>query len=102
MKLVKIVKSFHNCTIVTNYLHFPGLDPADPYFSDTESIVRLDPSDATFVDIVHTDAAPFVKGGKIPKWTKNALFLNYTFQLTVNCTFQLTVVTSKDKFKKVT
>ncbi|XP_026684576.1 pancreatic triacylglycerol lipase-like [Diaphorina citri] len=40
-----------------------GLDPADPYFSGTESIVRLDPTDATFVDIVHTDAAPFVKGG---------------------------------------
>lgn len=80
MKLIRIVKSFHKgttVTIVPNYLHFPGLDPADPYFSDTESIVRLDPSDATFVDIVHTDAAPFVKGGKIPKWTKKASFLIY-------------------------
>jgi Lipase. len=46
------------------FILFSGLDPADPYFSGTESIVRLDPTDATFVDIVHTDAAPFVKGGE--------------------------------------
>ncbi|XP_068115013.1 pancreatic triacylglycerol lipase-like [Hyperolius riggenbachi] len=37
-----------------------GLDPAEPYFQGTPTDVRLDPSDATFVDVIHTDAAPMV------------------------------------------
>ncbi|XP_063229934.1 pancreatic triacylglycerol lipase-like [Bacillus rossius redtenbacheri] len=32
-----------------------GLDPAEPYFQGMPSIVRLDPSDASFVDVIHTD-----------------------------------------------
>ncbi|XP_012519326.1 PREDICTED: pancreatic triacylglycerol lipase [Propithecus coquereli] len=37
-----------------------GLDPAEPYFEGTPEIVRLDPSDAQFVDVIHTDAAPLI------------------------------------------
>ncbi|XP_062069973.1 pancreatic triacylglycerol lipase isoform X3 [Lepus europaeus] len=37
-----------------------GLDPAEPYFQGTPEVVRLDPSDAQFVDVIHTDAAPMV------------------------------------------
>ncbi|CAG0893710.1 unnamed protein product [Darwinula stevensoni] len=33
-----------------------GLDPAGPQFQGTEPIVRLDPGDAVFVDVIHTDA----------------------------------------------
>ncbi|KAM6266175.1 pancreatic lipase-related protein 2-like [Porphyrio hochstetteri] len=33
-----------------------GLDPAGPLFQYTPAMVRLDPSDATFVDIIHTHA----------------------------------------------
>ncbi|XP_058063244.1 pancreatic lipase-related protein 2 [Anopheles bellator] len=41
-----------------------GLDPAEPLFSDTDPLVRLDRSDAKFVDIVHSDASEWVsKGG---------------------------------------
>ncbi|XP_054729553.1 pancreatic triacylglycerol lipase [Anastrepha obliqua] len=40
-----------------------GLDPAAPLFSETEPIVRLDRSDAEFVDAIHTDANPLMKGG---------------------------------------
>lgn len=40
-----------------------GLDPAAPLFSDTDAIVRLDRSDAHYVDIIHTDANPLMKGG---------------------------------------
>ena len=33
-----------------------GLDPAAPLFAETDAIVRLDRSDAHFVDVIHTDA----------------------------------------------
>ncbi|KAM4851629.1 pancreatic triacylglycerol lipase-like [Thomomys bottae] len=37
-----------------------GLDPAEPCFEGAPELIRLDPSDAQFVDVIHTDAAPFV------------------------------------------
>ncbi|KAM9282054.1 inactive pancreatic lipase-related protein 1-like [Cariama cristata] len=37
-----------------------GLDPAQPYFQDTPIEVRLDKSDAEFVDVIHTDSAPTI------------------------------------------
>uniref|UniRef100_A0A673TKC3 Triacylglycerol lipase n=1 Tax=Suricata suricatta TaxID=37032 RepID=A0A673TKC3_SURSU len=37
-----------------------GLDPAEPCFEGTPELVRLDPSDALFVDVIHTDAAPVI------------------------------------------
>lgn len=42
-----------------------GLDPAEPHFSQTDPVVRLDPSDAYYVDIIHTDSRPFIKGGEL-------------------------------------
>uniref|UniRef100_A0A452T5F6 Triacylglycerol lipase n=1 Tax=Ursus maritimus TaxID=29073 RepID=A0A452T5F6_URSMA len=36
------------------------LDPAQPCFQGTPEEVRLDPSDAMFVDVIHTDSAPFI------------------------------------------
>uniref|UniRef100_A0A3Q3W095 Triacylglycerol lipase n=1 Tax=Mola mola TaxID=94237 RepID=A0A3Q3W095_MOLML len=36
-----------------------GLDPTEPYFEGTTASVRLDTSDATFVDVIHTDGLPF-------------------------------------------
>ncbi|KAL1116715.1 hypothetical protein AAG570_005187 [Ranatra chinensis] len=54
-------------TLATNYNltlgRISGLDPAEPHFSHTDPVVRLDPTDAIFVDVVHTDAAPFIQGG---------------------------------------
>uniref|UniRef100_A0A8C8SGV1 Triacylglycerol lipase n=1 Tax=Pelusios castaneus TaxID=367368 RepID=A0A8C8SGV1_9SAUR len=37
-----------------------GLDPAQPYFQNTPIEVRLDKTDAEFVDIIHTDSAPTI------------------------------------------
>ncbi|KAL0964391.1 hypothetical protein UPYG_G00323200 [Umbra pygmaea] len=37
-----------------------GLDPAEPYFQGCSAMVRLDPSDAMFVDVIHTDILPFI------------------------------------------
>ncbi|XP_031156262.1 inactive pancreatic lipase-related protein 1-like [Sander lucioperca] len=36
-----------------------GLDPTEPYFQDTDASVRLDTSDAAFVDVIHTDGLSF-------------------------------------------
>ncbi|XP_055615911.1 pancreatic lipase-related protein 2-like [Toxorhynchites rutilus septentrionalis] len=38
-----------------------GMDPAEPMFADTDPLVRLDVSDAKFVDVIHTDAVPWVE-----------------------------------------
>lgn len=40
-----------------------GMDPAEPLFTDTETVVRLDRNDAKFVDVVHTDTLPITRGG---------------------------------------
>lgn len=44
-----------------------GLDPAGPLFTNTDPSVRLDPTDALFVDGIHSDAVPLHDAG------------NYTF-----------------------
>lgn len=41
-----------------------GLDPAKPLFEQMPPEVRLDPSDALLVDVIHSDAHPlFFLGG---------------------------------------
>lgn len=40
-----------------------GMDPAEPLFTDTDPLVRLDRTDAMYVDVIHTDAQPFSSGG---------------------------------------
>jgi pancreatic triacylglycerol lipase len=40
-----------------------GLDPAGPYFENTDNIVRLDAGDAKFVDVIHSDGASTLEIG---------------------------------------
>ncbi|XP_044070772.1 inactive pancreatic lipase-related protein 1-like [Siniperca chuatsi] len=44
---------------ITGLARITGLDPAEPYFQDTNASVSLDTSDATFVDVIHSDGLPF-------------------------------------------
>jgi len=37
-----------------------AMDPAQPGFEGYDAKVRLDPSDAEFVEVIHTNAKPFV------------------------------------------
>lgn len=41
-----------------------GLDPAEPLFQSMPEFVRLDPSDAEFVDVIHTDAKSILMFGE--------------------------------------
>ncbi|XP_059098769.1 pancreatic triacylglycerol lipase-like isoform X2 [Tigriopus californicus] len=40
-----------------------GLDPAEPLFQSMPEFVRLDPDDAEFVDVIHTDAKSILMFG---------------------------------------
>jgi hypothetical protein len=48
-------------TIGFKFERISGMDPAGPFFENENKLVRLDPSDANFVDVLHTN------GGLIPK-----------------------------------
>ena len=50
-----------------DYCLISGLDPAGPYFEDKDTRVRIDPGDAQFVDIIHTDGESLLELGKFPK-----------------------------------
>jgi pancreatic triacylglycerol lipase len=44
---------------IPNLGRITGLDPAEPYFQGMGPTVRLDPTDAQMVDVIHTDGRSF-------------------------------------------
>ncbi|XP_076321469.1 pancreatic lipase-related protein 2-like isoform X2 [Tachypleus tridentatus] len=50
-------------TEIKNLSRITGLDPAAPMFETYNPAVRLDPSDAQFVDVIHTNGESMVLGG---------------------------------------
>jgi len=43
---------------ITGLGRITGMDPAGPYFTGTPDFIRIDPTDAIFVDNIHTDSDP--------------------------------------------
>lgn len=37
------------------------MDPAGPYFEETDPIVRIDPTDADLVDVMHTNGGTLLQ-----------------------------------------
>lgn len=48
---------------IRNISRITGLDPASPLFEGYPPRVRLDPSDADFVDVIHSNGDSFIRGG---------------------------------------
>lgn len=44
---------------IPNIGRISALDPAEPYFQGMDNVVKLDVSDAMFVDVIHTDGRSF-------------------------------------------
>ena len=43
--------------------YFVGMDPAGPFYEGGDKRVRLNPTNAKFVDITHSNAKPLTSGG---------------------------------------
>ena len=43
------------CSRFLSFISVSGLDPASPYYTDRDPEVRLDPTDANYVDVIHTN-----------------------------------------------
>ena len=48
---------------IQNISRITGLDPASPLFEGYPARVRLDPTDASFVDVIHSNGDSFIRGG---------------------------------------
>lgn len=67
--------------LIRHILPTLGLDPAEPCFEGTPELVRLDPSDALFVDVIHTDAAPVIPNmGELFNSSSTSVYWAYTLE----------------------
>ena len=48
---------------IANISRITGLDPASPLFEGYDEKARLDPNDAEFVDVIHSNGDSFFRGG---------------------------------------
>lgn len=74
-----------------------GMDPAGPLFERYAEQVRLDPSDAKFVDVIHSDALPIEDAGKhlnhfvlkMAKQKQNVIIFSFHFFFFEKMTFTI-------------
>lgn len=50
--------------VIHVYLFPLGLDPAEPAYEYLHEMIRLDQGDAAYVDVIHTNGAPFIPNGR--------------------------------------
>ena len=48
---------------IDHTIHHQGLDPAGPLYEGLDAELKLDATDADFVDVIHTNADRFLVGG---------------------------------------
>lgn len=73
------------------------MDPAGPLFERYAEQVRLDPSDAKFVDVIHSDALPIEDAGKhlidfvlkMAKQKQNVIIFSFHFFFFEKMTFTI-------------
>lgn len=54
---------FLNFLLLRIGCRLPGLDPAGPLFESQDPRARLDETDATFVDVIHSNGEQLILGG---------------------------------------
>ncbi|KAK6991170.1 inactive pancreatic lipase-related protein 1, partial [Biomphalaria glabrata] len=77
-----------------------SLDPAGPYFENTDPTVRLDPTDALFVDAIHTDSESLIQFGTAEVVACNHFRAIHFFMESVNspCPFMGYACVTEDDF----
>ena len=61
-KRFRFAPSFNNLYLTADFIFLTSaLDPAGPLFEDYEKDVRIDATDANYVDVIHTDGDNFGK-----------------------------------------
>lgn len=79
--LYSVFGSIHSFAVVM----FPGLDPAGPQFTSRLPEDRLDPTDAQFVDILHTDIDGQLNSTNL---AVKSLLIFYKMLLTCFCVYR--------------